>query len=55
MNMKYLSKEERLKSMEEEFYRQVNQVISEKITPIYNTFILIFAAFFAYFVMLEQN
>ena len=41
--------------MEEEFYRQVNQVISEKITPIYNTFILIFAAFFAYFVMLEQN
>ena len=51
--MKYLNKEDRLRAMEEEFYRQVNQVISEKITPIYNTFILIFAAFFAYFVMLE--
>ena len=33
----------------------MNQVISEKITPVYNTFILIFAAIFAYFVVLEQN
>ena len=30
-------------------------MISEKITPIYNVFILIFAAVFGYFVMLEEN
>ena len=30
-------------------------MISEKITPIYNLFVLIFAAVFGYFVMLEEN
>ena len=33
----------------------MNYVISQKITPIYNAFILIFAAVFAYFVVMEQN
>ena len=40
--------------LEEKFYEEVNRVISEKITPIYNTFILIFAAGFAYFICIEQ-
>ena len=41
--------------LEEEFYNRVNGVISRKITPIYNTIILIFAAIFAYFVVMEEN
>ena len=41
--------------LEEEFYHRVNNVISRKITPIYNTIILIFAAIFAYFVVMEEN
>ena len=47
------SKEDRLKAIDEEFYRTVNKVIGEKITPLYNTFILIFAAIFAYFIVIE--
>ena len=45
----YSSKEERMKLLEEEFYRKVNLVISEKITPAYNFFILLFALGFGYF------
>ena len=30
-------------------------MIAQKVTPIYNTFILIFAAVFAYFVVMEEN
>ena len=41
--------------LEEEFYRSVNAVISNKITPIYITFNLIFAAVFAYFATQEDN
>ena len=48
------SKEDRLKAIDEEFYRTVNKVIAEKITPLYNMFILIFAAVFAYFIVIEQ-
>ena len=44
-----------MKKLEDEFYAKVNMVISEKITPIYNTFIIIFAAVFAYFVITEDN
>ena len=43
-----------LQSLEDQFYEKVNKVISDKITPIYNTFILIFAAGFAYFIVMEQ-
>ena len=39
--------------LEEEFYQKVNHVVSEKVTPLYNTFILIFAAVFAYFIVIE--
>ena len=48
-------REEALRLLEEEFYRKVNSVIANKVTPIYNTFILIFAAVFAYFVVMEEN
>ena len=46
----YSTKEERMRELEEEFYRKVNQVISEKITPTYNFFTILFAVIFAYFV-----
>ena len=41
--------------LEEEFYQRVHSVISTKITPIYNACILVFAACFAYFVVMEEN
>ena len=49
------SKEDQMRSLEDEFYKKVNAVISQKITPIYNTFLFIFAAVFAYFVVMEEN
>ena len=45
----------RAHKLEDEFYHRVNSVISRKITPIYNTVILIFAAIFAYLVVMEEN
>jgi len=48
-------REEKNKELEEEFYRKVSSVISHKITPIYNTVLLVFAAGFAYFVVTEEN
>ena len=39
----------------ENFYRTVDQVISERVTPIYNTFILMFAAVFSYYSLAPQN
>ena len=53
--MKKLDKQQRIRAMEEQFYRQINQVISERITPIYNFFIIVFAIIFGYFVVFEQN
>ena len=44
-----------VRTLELEFYRKVNAVIANKITPIYNFCILVFAAFFAYFVVMEPN
>lgn len=56
-NLHYLDeikgRDAKLRYLEEDFYRQVNQVISERITPVYNAIILVFAAVFAYFVVLE--
>ena len=48
------TKEDRLRAIDEEFYRTVNRVIADKITPLYNMFILVFAAIFAYFIVIEQ-
>ena len=49
------SKETAITKLESEFYSKVNQLISMKITPIYNTVIVIFAAIFAYFSMQPLN
>ena len=48
------SKEDKLRAIDEEFYRTVNRAIAEKVTPVYNMFILVFAAVFAYFIVIEQ-
>ena len=50
----YNTKEDRLIILEEQYYMKANKIISDRITPLYNAFILIFAAFFAYFLVLEQ-
>ena len=49
------AKENAITKLESEFYSKVNQLISMKITPIYNTVIVIFAAIFAYFSMQPLN
>ena len=49
------AKDKALAILEEEFYKKVNAVIAEKVTPIYNTFLMIFAAIFAYFIVMEEN
>ena len=49
----YNTKDDKLNVLEEQFYQKVNKVISDRITPLYNMFILIFATFFAYFIVLE--
>lgn len=48
------TKEDKLRAIDEEFYRTVHRVIADKVTPVYNMFILIFAAIFAYFIVIEQ-
>ena len=47
------TKEDKLRAIDEEFYRTVHKVIADKVTPIYNMFILVFAAIFAYFIVIE--
>ena len=42
-------------ALEDEFYRKINQVVSRKITPVYNTIMLIFCACFGYFCIIDQN
>ena len=44
-----------LLQIENEFYNKVNSVISEKITPFYNTFLLISSACFTYFILMNEN
>ena len=50
----YNTKEDKLHILEEQYYSKANKIISERITPLYNIFLLIFAGFFAYFIALEQ-
>ena len=42
-----------LRRLEEDFYNKVNFVISHKVTPVYNTFIFVSVAVFAYFLITE--
>ena len=50
----YNTKQDKLLILEEQYYSKANKIISERITPLYNGFLLIFAGFFAYFLALEQ-
>ena len=50
----YNTIDEKLYSLEEQFHYKVNRHISDRITPLYNMFLLIFTAFFAYFVTMQQ-
>ena len=44
-----------LRRLEDDFYAKVNYVIAHKVTPIYNLYLLIVAAFFVYFIVKEEN
>ena len=44
-----------IRALEMDFIKKVNRDIANKITPVYNTFLMICAAFFAYFVVMEEN
>ena len=43
-----------IKALEVDFIRKVNKDITSKVTPFYNTFLLISAAFFAYFTVIQN-
>ena len=45
----------KVRSLEDETIDKINHTIGAKVTPIYNGGILVFAAVFAYFLMIEQN
>ena len=45
----------KVRSLEDETIDKINHSIGAKVTPIYNGGILVFAAVFAYFLMIEQN
>ena len=48
-------KEKAIAAMEEKFHEEINEALSKRITPIYNVFMLIFAAVFAYFCFNEDE
>ena len=51
----YSTKESQICDWEKEFYRDVNGVIANRVTPFYNAFCLISAAVFGYFVCIVQK
>ena len=53
--LKKHNQSEELRLLESEFYRKVNQVVSNKITPIYNTIQMIYCAIFGYYIMSVDN
>ena len=55
IDMKNTVKQSQVKALESEFVRKVNKDISNKVTPFYNTFLLVSTAVFAYFIVNEQN
>lgn len=55
IDMKQTVIQSQIRALEQEFVRKVNRDIATRVTPIYNTFLLVFGAIFAYFVMMEEN
>ena len=53
--MKATVLQSQIRGLETEFVRKVNRDIATKVTPIYNTFLLVCAAFFAYFIVMNEN
>ena len=49
----HYSQEQKERDHEIEFYHRVALVICQKTNPLYNVFLLISAAYFAYFVVME--
>ena len=43
----------KLRGLEQQFIKRVNTDIATKVTPIYNIFLMVAAAFFGYFVINE--
>lgn len=52
--MKISRQSDDVSTADEEFYVEVTRSVSERVTPIYNSFILVFAAIFGYFAIVEQ-
>ena len=53
--MKATVQQSQIRALESDLIRKVNKDIAGKVTPIYNTFQLIAAVMFGYFVMNEPN
>ena len=44
-----------IQEVDDEFYHTLNSVLSQKVTPLYNAAILVFAVVFGYFAVTEEN
>lgn len=55
IDMKNTVQQSQVKALEYEFIRKVNRDIAGRVTPIYNTYLLITASVFAYFIVMEEN
>ena len=53
--MKATVQQSQIRALEGEFVKKVNRDIAGKVTPVYNTFLLVAAAFFGYFIINETN
>ena len=55
IDMKATVQQSQIRALESDLIRKVNRDIARKVTPIYNTFQLLAAALFAYFIINESN
>lgn len=55
IDMKATVQQSQIRALEGDFIKKVNRDIAGKVTPVYNTFLLIAAAFFGYFIINETN
>ena len=55
IDMKQTVQQSQIRALEQEFIKRVNRDIAGKVTPIYNMFLLVASAFFAYFIVKENN
>lgn len=55
IDMKQTVQQSQIRQIEQDFIKRVNRDIAGKVTPIYNMFLLVSSAFFAYFIVTEGN